>query len=122
MGYHDASGRRLSYDSYLHVPELLTLQAGLTQAHDELLFIVVHQAYERWFKVVIHELEAVRGEIDADDLRAARHYLNRVKVLEALLVEHVGWVVTMAPPNFLPSRPDPAPATAIKSAKIREIE
>ncbi|TMD62581.1 MAG: tryptophan 2,3-dioxygenase, partial [Chloroflexi bacterium] len=85
MGYQDASGRRLSYGSYLHIPELLALQAGLTEAHDELLFIVVHQVYELWFKVLIHELEAVRSAIEADELRAARHFLARVKVIEALL-------------------------------------
>ena len=122
MGYHDASGRRLSYGSYLHVPELLALQAGLTQAHDELLFIVVHQAYELWFKVVIHELEAVRGAIDSDDLRAARHYLNRVKVIEALLVEQVGVLETMAPQDFLTFRSELAPASGFQSAQFREIE
>ena len=72
MGYQDASGRRLSYDSYLHIPQLLELQQGLTEAHDELLFIVVHQVYELWFKVLIDELESVRASIETDDLRAAR--------------------------------------------------
>ena len=60
MGYQDVSGRRLSYGSYLRIPELLDLQKGLTEAHDELLFIVVHQAYELWFKVLLHEVEAAR--------------------------------------------------------------
>src|ERR1700674_1577735 len=68
MGYQDASGRRLSYDSYLHLPQLLELQQGLTQAHDELLFIVVHQVYELWFKVLIHELESGRSAIEGDGL------------------------------------------------------
>jgi len=61
MGYQDASGRRLSYDSYLRIPQLLELQQGLTQAHDELHFIVVHQVNELWIKVLIDELESVRG-------------------------------------------------------------
>jgi tryptophan 2,3-dioxygenase len=122
MGYQDASGRRLSYGSYLHVPELLGLQGGLTEAHDELLFIVVHQAYELWFKVLIHELEAVRGAIDADELRAARHYLNRVKVIEALLVEQVGVLETMAPQDFLTFRSELAPASGFQSAQFRELE
>src|ERR1700737_3233712 len=95
MGYQDASGRRLSYDSYLHLPQLLELQEGLTQAHDELLFIVVHQVYELWFKVLIDELESVRASIETEELRAARHALARGKVIEALLVEQVAVLETM---------------------------
>src|SRR5438093_11545449 len=110
MGYQDASGRRLSYASYLHLSELLAAQDGLTQAHDELLFIVVHQVYELWFKVLIHELEAVRTAIETENLRAARQYLNRVKVIEALLGEQVGALDTRAPPDFPNCRSELAPA------------
>ena len=53
-------GRELSYGTYLKVPELLQLQQGLSREHDELLFIVAHQVYELWFKVVLFELEATR--------------------------------------------------------------
>jgi tryptophan 2,3-dioxygenase len=122
MGYQDASGRRLSYGSYLHISELLALQGGLTQAHDELLFIVVHQVYELWFKVLIHELEAVRSAIVAEDLHAARHFLARVKVIEALLVEQVAVLETMAPQDFLTFRSELAPASGFQSAQFREIE
>ena len=122
MGFQDASGRRLSYSSYLHIPELLQLQGGLTEAHDELLFIVVHQVYELWFKVLIHELEAVRSAIERESLRAARHYLARVKVIEALLVEQVEVLETMAPQDFLAFRSELAPASGFQSAQFREIE
>jgi tryptophan 2,3-dioxygenase len=122
MGFQDASGRRLSYGSYLHIPELLALQAGLTEAHDELLFIVVHQVYELWFKVLIDELEAIRSAIEAEDLHAARHFLTRVKVIEALLVEQVAVLETMAPQDFLAFRSELAPASGFQSAQFREIE
>ncbi len=122
MGYQDASGRRLSYDSYLRIPQLLELQQGLTQAHDELLFIVVHQVYELWFKVLIHELERVRDTIEADDLRGARHSLARVKVIEGLLVEQVAVLETMAPQDFLTFRSELAPASGFQSVQFREIE
>lgn len=122
MGYQDESGRRLNYGSYLHIPELLSLQAGLTDAHDELLFIIAHQAYELWFKELIHELEAVRSAIDRDDLARARHYLQRVKVVEALLVEQVGVLETMAPHDFLAFRSELAPASGFQSTQFREIE
>jgi tryptophan 2,3-dioxygenase len=122
MGYDDASGRRLSYGSYLRIPELLELQQGLTDAHDELLFIVVHQAYELWFKVLIHELEAARDAIQRDELRTARHYLARVKVVEALMVEQVGVLETMAPQDFLTFRSELAPASGFQSVQFREVE
>jgi tryptophan 2,3-dioxygenase len=122
MGYQDASGRRLSYGSYLKIPELLALQQGLSDAHDELLFIVVHQAYELWFKVLLHELEGARDAIDADDLRAARHFLARVKVIEALLVEQVSVLETMAPQDFLMFRSELAPASGFQSIQFREVE
>ena len=122
MGLQDASGRRLSYASYLHIPQLLELQQGLTQAHDELLFIVVHQVYELWFKVLIDELEAVRTAIESEELRAARHALNRVKVIEDLLVEQVAVLETMAPQDFLTFRSELAPASGFQSVQFREIE
>jgi tryptophan 2,3-dioxygenase len=122
MGYQEASGRRLSYGSYLHLPELLKLQAGLTDAHDELLFIVAHQVYELWFKVLVHELDAVRGAMQRDDLRGARHSLQRVRVIEGLLVEQVGVLETMAPQDFLAFRSELAPASGFQSAQFREIE
>src|SRR5881409_1410951 len=122
MGYQDASGRRLSYASYLHLSALLAAQDGLTEAHDELLFIVVHQVYELWFKVLIHELEAVRAAIETEDLRAARHALARVKVIEDLLVEQVAVLETMAPQDFLTFRSELAPASGFQSVQFREIE
>src|SRR4030081_3684935 len=106
MGFQDASGRRLSYDSYLRIPQLLELQLGLTKAHDELLFIVVHQVYELWFKVLIHERESVRSAIETEDL----------------LVEQVAVLETMAPQDFLTFRSELAPASGFQSVQFREIE
>jgi tryptophan 2,3-dioxygenase len=115
-------GRRLSYGSYLKVPGLLALQVGLTGAHDELLFIVVHQVYELWFKVLIHELEAVRKAMFAGDAFAARHGLRRVQVIERVLVEQVAVLETMSPQDFLAFRSDLAPASGFQSVQFRELE
>lgn len=122
MGYQEEAGRRLSYDSYLRIPELLGLQTGQAQAHDELLFIVAHQVYELWFKVLINELVEVRRCIDADDLHRARHYLRRVRVIEDLLVQQVATLETMAPQDFLLFRSELAPASGFQSVQFREIE
>jgi tryptophan 2,3-dioxygenase len=115
-------GRELSYGSYLKVPELLSLQRGLSQEHDELLFIVAHQAYELWFKVILFELEAARGRIDVDDVFVARHYLHRVYVIEKLLVEQIEVLETMSPQDFLAFRSQLAPASGFQSVQFREIE
>jgi tryptophan 2,3-dioxygenase len=115
-------GRRLSYGSYLKIPELLALQQGLSVEHDELLFIVAHQVYELWFKVVLFELEAARDRINADDIFFARHHLRRVHVIEKLLVEQIEVLETMSPQDFLAFRSQLAPASGFQSVQFREIE
>jgi tryptophan 2,3-dioxygenase len=115
-------GRRLSYGSYLRISELLDLQEGLSHEHDELLFIVAHQVYELWFKVVLDELEATRGRIDADDIFFARHHLRRIHVIERLLVEQIEVLETMSPQDFLAFRSQLAPASGFQSVQFREIE
>jgi tryptophan 2,3-dioxygenase len=115
-------GRRLSYGSYLKIPELLALQHALSSEHDELLFIVAHQVYELWFKVVLDELEAARARIDADDIFFARHHLRRVYVIEKLLVEQIEVLETMSPQDFLAFRSKLAPASGFQSIQFREIE
>ena len=115
-------GRRLSYGSYLKVADLLALQVGLTGAHDELLFIVVHQVYELWFKVLLHELEAAREAMFAGDAFAARHSLRRVQVIERVLVEQVAVLETMSPQDFLAFRSELAPASGFQSVQFRELE
>src|SRR5436309_4010479 len=115
-------GRELSYGTYLKVPELLSLQRGLSQEHDELLFIVAHQVYELWFKVILFELEAARDRIAADDVFFARHHLRRVNVIERLLVEQIEVLETMTPQDFLDFRSLLAPASGFQSVQFREIE
>jgi tryptophan 2,3-dioxygenase len=115
-------GRELSYGTYLKIPELLSLQHGLSHEHDELLFIVAHQVYELWFKVVLFELEAARDRITADDIFFARHHLHRVHVIERLLVEQIDVLETMSPQDFLAFRSKLAPASGFQSVQFREIE
>jgi tryptophan 2,3-dioxygenase len=115
-------GRELSYGTYLRVPDLLSLQRGLSGEHDELLFIVAHQVYELWFKVVLFELEAARDRIDADDLFFARHHLRRIHAIERLLVEQIEVLETMSPQDFLAFRSKLAPASGFQSVQFREIE
>src|SRR4029077_19176644 len=94
----------------------------LSREHDELLFIVAHQVYELWFKVVLFELEAARDRIDADDMFFALHFLKRVYVIEKLLVEQIDVLETMSPQDFLAFRSQLAPASGFQSVQFREIE
>ena len=121
-GRFGEEGRELSYSTYLRVPELLALQQRLSEEHDELLFIVAHQVYELWFKVILFELEAARDGIAADDVFFARHRLHRVYVIEKLLIEQIEVLETMSPQDFLAFRSKLAPASGFQSVQFREIE
>jgi tryptophan 2,3-dioxygenase len=117
-------GGELSYGTYLRLGELLALQTGLSEppAHDELLFIVLHQAYELWFKQILFELESVRSRLFSGDTFRARHYLTRVHAIERVMLDHIEVIETMSPQEFLEFRHNLAPASGFQSVQFREIE
>ena len=116
--------RALSYGSYLKVPELLELQELESDppAHDELLFITIHQVFELWFKEIIFELESVRDHMFAGAAQRARHYLERVHAIESVLIAQILVLETMSPQDFLEFRSHLAPASGFQSVQFREIE
>src|SRR6266542_3458 len=124
MGRVSPADEGLSYGTYLKVPELLRLQHLLSEppAHDELLFIVVHQTYELWFRQMLFELETVRDLMFAHDPEPARHYLTRVHTIERVLVEQIAVLETMSPQDFLEFRSNLSPASGFQSVQFREVE
>jgi tryptophan 2,3-dioxygenase len=111
------------YASYLLIDDLLSLQRPLTEgAHDELLFIVVHQSYELWFKLILHELDRSREALEAGRPQAAIGPLRRVVAVERLLLEHLDVLETMGPEGFLEFRDPLAPASGFQSRQFRSIE
>jgi len=111
------------YATYLLIDDLLQLQRPLTpDAHDELLFIVVHQAYELWFKLVLHELTAARDALQDGRPHVAAPNLRRVVAVERLLLEQLNVLETMGPEGFLAFRDPLAPASGFQSRQFREIE
>jgi tryptophan 2,3-dioxygenase len=114
----------LSYNKYLRVPELIGLQECLSDPahHDELLFITVHQAYELWFKQVLHEIDAAACAMRADRAPVAARALGRVVEIEKLLVTQIHILETMTPINFLGFRDQLNPASGFQSMQFREIE
>jgi tryptophan 2,3-dioxygenase len=128
-------GGRLSYGGYLHLDVLLDQQVPQSAAaarsgsaaHDELLFITIHQVYELWFKLLLHELTAVRDLMlerggDADAMWTARHLLRRVTQIEQVLIAQLPVLETMTPQDFLDFRSLLAPASGFQSVQFRELE
>jgi len=91
-------------------------------AHDELLFIVVHQVYELWFKQLLFELESIRELLFQEDTVRARHLLHRVHTIESVLIEQIPVLESMSPQDFLEFRLHLAPASGFQSVQFREIE
>src|SRR4051812_12435952 len=118
------SGGKLSYGSYLRVKELLEQQVLVSDpaAHDELLFITVHQVYELWFKQMLHELTAARDRMLAGDAYLPRKALQRVHVIERVLIQQVQVLETMTPQDFLAFRAHLSPASGFQSVQFRELE
>ena len=114
----------LSYNKYLRVPELIDLQTCLTSPaqHDELLFITVHQAYELWFKQILHEIDAAIALMKADRAIEAAYALRRIVEIEKLLIAQIHILETMRPITFLGFRDELNPASGFQSMQFREIE
>ena len=111
------------YASYLLIDDLLGLQRPLTpDAHDEMLFIVVHQSYELWFKLILHELTRARDELLAGRAHAAVPRLSRTVAIERLLLDHLDVLETMGPEGFLEFRDPLEPASGFQSVQFRQIE
>jgi tryptophan 2,3-dioxygenase len=125
----------LYYGSYLQLDKILTAQEpesfkpGNEPAHDEMLFIVIHQAYELWFKQILFELDYVAGvfgktviDDNSEDLNLVRHRLSRIiKILE-LLNQQVSILDTMTPLDFLEFRNLLTPSSGFQSVQFRLLE
>jgi ribonuclease HI len=119
----DAPQEGTEYAGYLRIHDLLELQHPLTpEAHDELLFIIVHQSYELWFKLILHELRKAKAELEARRPQAALRPLKRTVAIERLLLDHLDVLETMGPEGFLEFRDPLAPASGFQSQQFREIE
>ncbi|HEV2705235.1 MAG TPA: tryptophan 2,3-dioxygenase family protein [Pyrinomonadaceae bacterium] len=124
MSKEYGGGAPLSYNKYLRVADLIGLQDCLSDPahHDELLFITIHQAYELWFKQILHELDAAVAALGEDRVAVATRALGRVVEIERLLVTQIHILETMTPLNFLGFRDELNPASGFQSMQFREIE
>jgi tryptophan 2,3-dioxygenase len=117
-------GGLLTYGAYLHLAELLDQQVPESSppAHDELLFITIHQVYELWFKLLLAELTDARDRMLAGEAYLPRVRLERCLSIERVLIAQVDVIDTMTPQDFLVFRNKLAPASGFQSAQFREIE
>ena len=123
---------QLTYGSYLKVAELIGLQQTESQPphHDEMLFIIIHQTYELWFKQLLHELDAVVLNLrqsagtpsSRDYIYEAARLLRRCTEIARVLVEQFTILETMLPTHFLAFRGGLRPASGFQSEQFREIE
>ena len=120
--------RAVTYANYLALDELLGVQRPLSigpdgrPEHDELLFIVIHQVYELWFKQLLHELAEVQRTLEAGDTDTTLHLLNRVLKILKTLVAQIDVLETMTPLQFLSFRDRLESASGFQSAQFREVE
>lgn len=123
---------QLTYSSYLKVPELLALQhpQSSPEHHDEMMFIIVHQTYELWFKELLHDLDAVVANLQRagahpgahDEVYEAARLLRRCTEITRVLVEQFTILETMLPTHFLAFRGKLEPASGFQSEQFRELE
>ncbi len=114
----------LTYSSYLNLDELLALQRPRSSPpeHDEMIFIITHQAYELWFKLQLHELEKVRDDFRTDHLYGAIATFKRVRTIMKVMVEQVDILETLTPMSFNSFRDRLETASGFQSTQFREFE
>jgi tryptophan 2,3-dioxygenase len=114
----------VTYSSYLRLDELLDLQTPASggEEHDEMLFIVIHQVYELWFKQLLHELDRVVRLLETDESHRAQHTLKRVLTILKVMVAQLDILETMTPLEFLSFRERLDSASGFQSDQFRQME
>lgn len=114
----------VTYNNYLKVHELKMLQQCLSEPahHDEPLFIIIHQTYELWFKLILHEIDEAMKLMEAGQTRRANWFLRRIVAILRVLVGQIHILETMSPRDFLGFRNKLNPASGFQSSQFREIE
>jgi tryptophan 2,3-dioxygenase len=114
----------LTYANYLDLEKLLTLQnpRSTPAEHDEMLFIIIHQTYELWFKQLLHEFEKIKHDFSSGDLFAAIHSFKRARTIMKTLVAQIDILETMTPSSFSSFRDRLDTASGFQSVQFRELE
>jgi len=124
MPFQEGSKKPITYSGYLKVDELLELQQPLSDGpeHDEMLFIVIHQVYELWFRQVLHELDELKSRLNSGDSARSLATLKRILTIFKTLVAQVDVIETITPVSFSSFRDRLESASGFQSAQFREVE
>ena len=114
----------VTYASYLKIDDLLDLQEPRSEGpeHDEMLFIVIHQVYELWFKQLLHEIDRAMELLTADAAHRAQHTLKRILTVLKVMVAQLDILETMTPLEFLSFRNRLQAASGFQSDQFRQLE
>jgi len=114
----------VSYGSYLKVPELLNLQQPISkpESHDEMHFIVIHQVFELWFRLMLYEARSIGEHLEGGRIAAASHLFKRLNAILAVFFPQIEVIETMTPGDFLKFRDILKPASGFQSVQFRELE
>lgn len=114
----------LTYANYLDLEKLLTLQKPRSSPaeHDEMLFIIIHQTYELWFKQLLHEFEKIKADFSSGDFFGAIHSFKRTRTIMKTLVHQIDILETMTPSSFSSFRDRLETASGFQSVQFRELE
>ncbi|MGH7746207.1 MAG: tryptophan 2,3-dioxygenase [Candidatus Dormibacteria bacterium] len=118
----DDGARALTYSSYLALDEVLGAQRPRSRDHDELLFIVIHQVYELWFKEILHELAFLQARLEGGETPQSLATLKRILTILKTVVAQIDVLETMTPQQFSSFRERLEAASGFQSAQFRELE
>jgi len=121
-GIHWDLDQSISYSQYLQLDRVLAAQKPLSGQHDEMLFIVIHQASELWIKLCLHELSATRAQIRSDDLEPAFKMLARVARAQLQLIQSWDVLGTMTPADYMKFRESLGRSSGFQSWQYRLLE
>src|ERR1700729_604225 len=112
----------LTYGSYLRLDDLLSCQSPLTDSHDELLFVIIHQVYELWFKQILHEAALLQDRLEHGDGAGALSTAHRIAKILKTVVGQLDILETMTPRQFAAFRPELGSSSGFQSAPFRYLE
>ena len=121
-GIHTDFREDMTYGDYLSLEQILNNQNRLSNHHDEMLFIIIHQVSELWMKLIIHELQGAIHAIQKDEMQPAFKMLARVSKIQAQIIQAWDVLATMTPADYLQFRDDIGKASGFQSYQYRLIE
>ncbi|MGE0596085.1 MAG: tryptophan 2,3-dioxygenase [Hyphomonadaceae bacterium] len=122
MSADDRKPETVTYGGYLRLRELLGAQAPLSERHDEMLFVILHQTMELWMKQTIFELDAAQAEIEGGELVRAYKHMARVSRIQAIMTQTWDVLATMTPTDYLRFRDVLGTSSGFQSAQFRVLE